>query len=243
MARVDDLDADHIGIDHIEQGETMKGRTILMAATAAVLPLGLIAVAGGSASASPVPKAKGTVTCAVAGNATFTPPLTPNGTAHIAHEVIQFNLSATGCSGPSANTPVISPTSATIVTKAIKYKDARVGKTRVAGACANGITFNPTLLLRSTISWAPVNVKHSTVKLGPLSGVSMANPMESGFTGSGTGSQSYAGGASVSLFLQPASLTAIENTCKDGDAGTSVSEMDFDSTTSSITVGTSLTKA
>jgi hypothetical protein len=234
--------ADEVNADHIEQGETMKGRTTLMAVTAAVLPLGLITVAGGSASASPTPKAKGTVTCAVAGDATFTPPITPNGTPHVSHEVIQFNLSAIGCSGPSSNSPVISPTSGTIVTKAIKYKDAKVDKTKVAGACANGITFNPTLLLRSTISWAPINVRHSAVKLGPLSGVSIANPMEFGFTGSGTGSQSYAGGASVTLFLQPASVTALQNTCMDGDVGSSVSEIDFDSTTSSITVGTTLTK-
>lgn len=221
----------------------MRGRTTLMAVTVAVLPLGMITVAGGSASASPTPKAKGTVTCAVAGDAIFAPPLTPNGTPHVSHEVIQFNLKAMGCSGPSSNSPVISPTSGAIVTKAIKYKDAKVDKTRVAGACANGITFNPTLLLRNTISWAPINVRHSTVKLGPLSGISIANPLESGFTGSGTGSQSYAGGAAVTLLLQPASLTALENTCMDGDVGTSVSEIDFDSTTSSITVGTSLTKA
>jgi hypothetical protein len=206
-----------------------------MAATVAILPLGLIGVAAGPASASAVPKATGTVTCSVGGDATFTPPLTPGGTPGAPREVIQFNLTASGCTGPSTDKPVISPTSGALVTRAIRYKDAKIGKTRVAGACADGITFDPILLLKSTVTWAPVNVRTTTLKLGPLSGTN--NGTEAGFGGTGTARRSYAGASSVTLLVQPESLTAIENTCKDGDVGTSVSEIDFDSTTSTMTVG------
>jgi hypothetical protein len=213
----------------------MTFRTLFTAASIVVAPIGAMAVVAGPAGASPAHKGAGTVTCSVAGDATFTPPLTPGGTPHVSHEVIQFTLAASGCTGPSANSPIISPTSGAIVTKAIKDKDAKVGKMRVAGACADGISFNPTVLLKSTITWAGANVQPSTTKLGPLSGVT--NGTESGLGGTGTAKKSYPGASSVTLYLEPASLTALENTCKDGDTGTSVSMIDFDGATSSITVG------
>jgi hypothetical protein len=214
----------------------MQIRRLLTAIAVVSLPLGLVTIAAGSASASSIPKApkapKGTgaVTCVIGGDATFTPPLTANGTPGVAHELVQFSLVAANCTG---GTP--SPTSGTIVTRAIKVKDVKVGSTKVAGAC-HVVPFNPALLLKNKISWSPVSVKRSKVKLA-LTPTTDSFGTLTGYTGMGTAKGSYGGPSSATLKIEAlADLIALQDTCTDGDANTSVSHIDF-GPSDSLTVG------
>jgi hypothetical protein len=211
----------------------MHYRKLLLAA-AIVVPSAGVFVAAGTASAAGTPKGTGTLTCALAGTATFTPPLTPNGTPGFKREVIQFNLSASSCTGPGSDTPQPTPTSGTITTKPIKVADTGTGKSKVAGACGNS-TFNPTLTLKSKETWVGATVKGTKTVIGPLTG-NGGTGMEPGLTGTGTAKKSYAGSASATLYLSTPSVTEIQQVCKQGGSG-SISEFDFDGTTSTITVG------
>lgn len=172
--------------------------------------------------------------CGVAGSATFTPPLTPGGTPGVSHEEVTFSLTAVNCTGPT-NTPGSGPTSGTITTKAIRVKDGKVGKTRVAGACY-AVPFYPKLVLRSKVAWAPISVKTSRLKIA-LSWLS-SQSVVTGLVGTGTSKGSYAGSSSLTLNIGDlADLIALQNTCTDGDAGTSVASIRFLSPNASLTVG------
>ena len=207
----------------------MKLRRML-AAAAVLLPLGAVFAIAGPASAAGTPKGTGSITCSLSGDATFTPPLTTNGTPGYKHEIIQFNLSATGCTGPDTDSPQPSPTSATITTKAIKVKDVGTGKSKVAGPCGNS-EFDPTITLKSAEAWAGTSVKDTKTVIGPMTGDGVG-----GLSGTGTAKKSYAGTASATLTLTTASDEQIQQVCKSGGSG-SISEFDFDSTQSTMTVG------
>jgi len=207
----------------------MQFRKLVMVASVVALPLGLIAVAAGPVSAAV--KGKGTVTCAVGGEFTFTPGLTPGGTVSRGHETIGVDLTASSCTGPITNSPVITPTSATVSTKSIKVKGDKVGKTKVVGSCFTE-TFNPVLKLKSKLAWVQGGVRNTKAVTVALMGDGMG-----GLIGTAKSSGSYKGtGASITLNVATASLTAIQSVCDDGDPGI-ISELDFDSTASSITVG------
>lgn len=203
-----------------------------LAAAAVVLPLGAVVAIGGPASAAGTPKGAGTITCTIGGDATFTPALTSDGTPGYKHEVIHFNLSASGCSGPGSDTPQPNPTSATITTKPIKVKDIGKGKSKVAGACGNS-EFNPTITLKSVEVWAGATVMDTRTVIGPMSGNGVG-----GLAGTGTAKKSYAGTASATLTLTSASDEQIQQVCKSGGSGSiSEFEFEFDPTTSTMTVG------
>jgi hypothetical protein len=197
----------------------------LVVVTAVVLPsLGILAAAG-PASATGTPKGAGTLTCVLGGDATFNPPLTFSGTSGFRHEIVQFNLQLSDCTGPGTDTPQPNPTSATVTTKPLKVKDIKMGKTKVAGACGND-DFNPTLLLKSTETWAGTTVKDTKTVIGPVNGNS----------GSGTSKGSYAGAASIALYATTVSGEQFQSVCGPGGTG-SISELDLDDTMSSVTVG------
>jgi hypothetical protein len=217
---------------HFEQGGTMRVRRLLTAAAVMALPLGLIAVPAGSASATAAtavaatkgPKAvkgAGSVTCGIGGDATFTPPLTAEGTPGYPHESVQFHVFAVDCTGGSPGA-----TSGTIVSRTVRVKDVTVGGTKVAGAC-HAAPFDPTLLLKNRITWSPAGLKRSHVKLA-LTPVTDADGTLTGYTGRGTAKGSYAGPSTASLNIDAlADLIALQDACTDGDPGTSVSEIAF----------------
>ena len=197
----------------------------LVLATAVVMPsLGVLAAAG-PASAAGTPKATGTLTCVLGGDATFDPPLTFSGTSGFKHEIVQFTIQLSDCTGPGTDTPQPNPTSATVTTKPLKVKDIKMGKSRVAGACGND-DFNPNLVLKSTETWAGTTVKDTKTDIGPVDGNS----------GSGTSKGSYAGEASITLYATTASGEQFQSVCGSGGTG-SISELDLDDTMSSLTVG------
>jgi hypothetical protein len=208
----------------------MPIRKLLMAAMAATVPLGLVLVSPGASSAAPVPGGTGSVTCSVSGDVTFAPPLTYSGVTQ-AREVVQFNIAASGCSGGSPGQDT-----AAITVKPIKPKNTLVDGQHVAGACGTGPNFNPTLLLKTKIVWSgQFPVKDTLLTLGPLGSTMVGS--EAGFTGTGTAKKSYAGPSSIALAIEPASVDQVGATCKDNTPGSSVPELDFDGTMSSITIG------
>ena len=207
----------------------------ILAAAAVVLSLGAVFATGGTAQAAGTPKGTGTVTCSVSGDATFTPPLTPNGTPGYKHEVIRFKLAASNCSGPASDRPQPNPMSATITTKAIKVADTGTGKSKLAGACGNS-NFNPTITLKTTETWGGTTVKDTKTVIGPMMGNGGSNATEPGLTGTGTAKKSYAGGASATLYLSMPSVSQIQAVCSQDGSG-SISQFDFDPSTSTMTVG------
>jgi hypothetical protein len=202
----------------------MHHRNLIAVAAVALTGLGSL-VAAGPASAAGTPKGTGTLTCALGGDATFDPPLTYGGTPGYKHEVVQFHLQLSNCTGPDTDTPQPNPTSATVTTRAIKVKDIRMGRSKVAGACANG-EFNPTLVLKTDETWSGTTVRDTKTTIGPVNGNS----------GSGTSKGSYAGAASANLYATTSSGEQFESVCGSGGSG-SLSELDLDDTMSSLTVG------
>jgi hypothetical protein len=210
----------------------MHYRKLLLAAVA-VLPGAGLVVAAGPASAASTPTGIGTITCAVGGDITFTPPLTQDGTTGYKNEIIQFNLEPSNCTGPDTNTPQPTPTSATATTKPIKVKDLTMGRTKVAGACGNS-DFNPTIVLKSSLAWVGTAVKKTTTDIGPMT--STSSNTEPGLMGSGTSKRSYAGDdASAALYIETASAQQIQSVCGSGGTG-SLSELSLDNTTSTLSI-------
>ena len=188
-----------------------------LAAAAVLLPLGTVLAIGGTAQAAGTPKATGSITCALGGNATFTPPLTTNGTPGYKHEFIQFHLDASSCSGPAHDTPQPVSTSAAITTKPVKVPDIGKGKSKVAGACGNS-DFNPTVYLKGTAAWSGgAPVAGTKLDVGPL--MSTSSQSEPGLTGSGPAKKSYFGTATITLYITPASEMQLAQACGEGGAG------------------------
>jgi len=211
----------------------MRYRRLLLAATAVLPAAGVVGLAG-TASAAGTPTGVGTLTCAVSGDATFTPPLTATGTPGYRDEIIHFDLQASSCSGPSSNRPQPNPTSASVTSRPIKLKDAKMGKTKVAGACGSN-QFPQSLTLKSTESWAGTTVKTTKTIFKHLTG-SGDDTLSSG----GGSSRSYEGTASISLAISSSEASEIGAVCQSGGSG-SISEIDFESASSTLTVGTQLT--
>jgi hypothetical protein len=204
----------------------MRMGRLLTAVTVVALPLGLVVLSAGPASASsarPTKAATGTgiVTCGIGGDATFTPPLTADGTPGFAHELVQFDLFAVNCTGGSP-----SPTSATIVSKAIKVKDVKVDGTKVAGACYVA-PFDPGMVLKNKITWSPSGLKRSHVKL-TLTPLTNPGGTLTGYSGTGTTKGSYAGPSTATLNIGAlVDLIALQDACTQGDVSTSVPELAF----------------
>ena len=205
----------------------------LLAAAAVVVPLGSVVAVAGPVGAVTPPPGNGTLACAISGDMTFYPPLTAYGTAGFKHEIIQFNLDAADCTGPDTNTPQPNPTSGSLTTHQIKAPDAKMGSTKVAGACYTS-GFNAQLLLKSTATWGGgATVRDTKTKIGPLTGAGNNQPA---FTGTGTAQRSYFGSASLYVELDSDSANALAQICEEGMPG-SISELDFDPTASSLTIG------
>lgn len=114
---------------------TKKGFLVL---AVAALPLASVVLLQGTAVAGKV-TGSGAVVCHVSGRLTFDPPLTPNGTA-ASKEVVTVSSSAVHCSG---GTPAASP--GPTVTKPIKTKGTKVGKTKIAGSCKSASSTSATI--------------------------------------------------------------------------------------------------
>jgi hypothetical protein len=104
----------------------MRTKRGLFVLAVAALPLASVVLVEGSAVAGRV-TGSGMVSCHVQGMVSFSPPLTPNGTA-ASKEVITVSSSSVNCSG---GTPAASPGST--ITKLIKVKGT--GKPKMSGSC------------------------------------------------------------------------------------------------------------
>jgi hypothetical protein len=189
-----------------------------------------------SASASPAPTGVGTLTCSIGGNVTFDPPLTQSGTLPngpgFNREMAYFALQLTDCTGPDGNTPQPNPTAATMSGKSnIHLKDEKVPfaghNVKVMGAC--GVGFPPGSL-KNTEVWtggSPVKKSSTTLNVSVTGGY---------IQGSSKGS--YPGSASGTLNLTASSSDEYNSVCDgEGDGTGSISELTFDSSTSTLTVG------
>jgi len=202
-----------------------------------VLAMALVGIVGleGTASAG-TPVGTGSVLCFIGGSVSFNPPLTPgSGTANVSMEILTVNLSGSGCSGKSTNTPQPNPTSATIVTKQVKVKAVKIGVTKYAGGCSSFISSAASIEVKSSLTWGGGSAVKGTKTL--LSGLTPAigPPGETGFQASGTSTKSYAGPASAGIFFDGSSTSAIE-TCISG-SGPPISTLSFDPNFSFISLG------
>jgi hypothetical protein len=210
----------------------MHMRRLLLATATVILAGTAVAVTGVSAYAAK-PAGQGTLTCTISGNVTFTPPLTATGTTGFKHDTLQFNLSASNCSGPSSNTPQPNPTSATFKTHPFHAGDTGTGSNKVAGACYNTGSSAP-FILKSTLTWAGgPTIRNTSINVDVMG----ANNGPPALIGTGTtGQHSYFGSASLLMQLTTDTATNVEQVCGLGMPG-SVPEMDFDPTVSTMTVG------
>ena len=188
-----------------------------------------------SASASAGPTGTGTLTCSVGGSVVFTPPLSqfgqlPNGPGDN-REIAFFSLGLTNCTGPGSNTPQPNPTDATMNGKGkVHIKDEIFPfmghNMKVIGACGLG-DFAPTGTLQNNESWtggAPVSKSHTKLSVSVDGGDI-----------NGTSTKSYSGSASGTLNLTADSSNEFNSVCF-GGAG-SISELAFDASTSTLTIG------
>jgi hypothetical protein len=204
----------------------MRYRNLLFGA-AVILPIaGIVAAVGPAAAGARTVKGTGTVTCALGGDVTFTPPLTPDGTPGDKNEVVQFNLSASDCAGLPSNSPQPGPTGATVTVKPIKFKDDKLGKgMKVAGACSDVSEFTQKTLHLAAV-WQGVTIKGTKVVYHIASGASTAKG-------------SYFGAAAITLAQTAASQDQFESVCNPSGGSGSDATIDVDPTMSSLMVGSS----
>jgi hypothetical protein len=213
----------------------MSGRKLVLMAALVLPSLALMSMPG-SASASKVPPVTGTgsVTCTVQGGVSFNPPLTqsPSPAGRGLRQDVEVNLQFTDCSGPDANTPQPNPTSATVSVNAHSHlKDTKV---EFMGHMDNGVggcgysDFDPVTHVGNRERWAggpPLSVTHTELQVNTTGG-----------SVSGTSTGSYAGGVSGQLNLDASSAEEYDSVCN-GSGDGSISYLDFDPSTSSLTVG------
>jgi hypothetical protein len=197
---------------------TKKGLLVL---AVAVLPLASVVLLEGTAVAGKV-TGMGAVVCHVSGRLSFDPPLTPNGTA-ASKEVVTVSSSAVHCSG---GTPAASP--GATVTKPIKTKATKVGKTKIAGTCKSASSTSATI--KGKQSWN--GVKPSKFVLSGLKfGLDSNGEVDEVGTSATTGS--YAGNGRVHIDFNSSSSSALEN-CELGTSSAPVSSATIDETNSTI---------
>ena len=211
--------------------EMAHRRTALVAAAAALISLTMVGAVATPASAKVVTPS-GNVTCKVSGSLSFTPPLTPgNGTPNVADEVISTTLSLSGCAGSSDPVGQVPTASTSVVTKAIKIKAIKIGRTKYAGGCNTFVSAIKATSIESTITWNN-GIKLSKTTLGNVQLNEIAPSNSISASGSATGS--FGGRSFLNAQLNSASSTAL-GTCLVG-SGPSVASVTFDSSTSSITL-------
>jgi YVTN family beta-propeller protein len=207
-------------------------RTLFVVAVAILMPLSLVAAVATPASVKVITPS-GNVSCAVAGSLTFSPPLTPgNGTPDVADENISTNLTLSGCAGSSHPVGLVPTASTSVVTKAIKIKAIKIGRTNYAGGCNTLASAINASSIKSTITW------NNGIK---ASATTLSNPVlrtgntEANISALGSATKSFAGSGSLNAFLDSASTRAL-GICLVG-RGSSISSVAFDPSTSSITLG------
>ncbi len=213
----------------------------LVAIVALVLPSVALMAIPGSASASSKPTGTGTLTCSVGGGVSFNPPLNEYGTnpePGAKKEAVEVDLQLTECSGPDANTPQPNPT-ATTVNGHADLKDTAVEFMghimKVLGGCGYG-DFDPDAIVKSAEKWTGgslVSGTHTKLDVDTMGGLGVDNPVGD-VTGTSTGS--YPGLVSGTLNLTAGSVDDYNDVCN-GEGGTSFSLLQFDASTSTITIG------
>jgi YVTN family beta-propeller protein len=207
-------------------------RTLMVVAAAILMPLPLLAAVATPASAKVVTPS-GNVSCVVSGDLTFSPPLTPgNGTANAADEVISTNLTLSSCAGSSQPVGHVPTASTSVVTKAIKIKAIKIGRTKFAGGCNTLASAIKASSINSTITWNN-GIKPSATTLG--NAVLLTGNTEANISARGSATKSFAGSGFLNAFLDSASTRAL-GICLVG-RGSSISSVAFDPSTSSITLG------
>jgi hypothetical protein len=199
---------------------TKKGLLVL---AVAALPLASVVLLEGTAVAGKV-TGTGAVVCHVSGTLTFDPPLTPNGTA-ASKEVVTVSSRAVDCSGGS---PAASP--GATVTKPIKTKATKVGKTKIAGSCKSASSTSATI--KGKQSWNG-GVKPSKFVLSGLKFGLDGTTGEVDEVGTSVTTGSYAGNGRVHIDFNSSSSTALEN-CELDTSSAQVSSATIDETNSTI---------
>jgi YVTN family beta-propeller protein len=209
-----------------------KRHTLLVVAVAILMPLSLVAAVATPASAKVITPS-GKVGCAVGGSLAFNPPLTPgNGTPNVASEVISTTLALSSCAGSSQPVNHVPTASTSVVTKAIKIKAIKIGRTKYAGGCSTFASAIKASSINSTITWNN-GIKVSSTTLG--NPVLHTGNTEDNLNALGSATKSFAGSGSLNAFLDSASTRAL-GICLTG-RGSSISSVTFDASTSSITLG------
>ncbi len=207
-------------------------RTYLVVAVAILVPLSLVAAVATPAFAKVITPS-GNVSCVVSGSLSFNPPLTPgNGTPNVSDEVVSTNLTLSSCAGSSHPVGQVPTASTSVVTKAIKIKAIKIGRTKYAGGCNTFASAIKASSLKSTITWDNgIKVTNTTLD-NPLLHTGGA---ETNISALGSATKSFAGSGSLNAFLDSGSTRAL-GICLIG-RGSSVSSVTFDSSTSSIALG------
>jgi hypothetical protein len=203
-------------------------RVVLLSAVAVLVPVGLLSAAA-SASAAGAPKLPGSVTCSLAGAFTFTPALTSGGTSGYKNETIQLNLTPTNCVG-SMESPPGTPSTTLHPTH---VKDTVVNGVKLAGACGNG--FTPVFQQHSKWFWG--SGYETKIEWAPFANAIPMNG-EVGFTSLAKSRDSYRGAAGIYVYFNPADIANANAVCVPGGTG-AVTQLGFDSTTSSVVIGVS----
>jgi len=207
-------------------------RTLFVLASAILLPLTTVVAVATPASAKVITPS-GNVACHVGGSLSFSPPLTPgNGTPNVSDEVVSINLALSGCAGSSNPVGQVPTASTSVVTKAIKIKAIKIGKTKYAGGCNTFASAINASSITSTITWNN-GIKLSKTTLSNLD--LRTGNTEANISALGSATKSFAGSGSLNTFLDSGSTRAL-GICLIG-RGSSISSVNFDSSTSSITLG------
>jgi YVTN family beta-propeller protein len=207
-------------------------RTLLVVAVVILMPLALVVAVASPASAKVITPS-GNVTCDVGGSLTFSPPLTPgNGTPNVPNEVVSTNLALSSCTGSSDPVGQVPTASTSVVTKAIKIKAVKIGRTKYAGGCNTFASAINASSIKSTITWNNGIQLTKTTLSNPLLRTGGA---ETNIGALGSATKSFTGSGSLNAFLSSASTRAL-GICLIG-RGSSLSSVAFDSSTSSITLG------
>ncbi len=198
---------------------TKKGLFVL---AVAVLPLATVVLPEGTAVAGKM-TGMGVVSCHISGMLQFNPPLTPTGTK-AGKEVVTVSSQLGDCSGGS---PTASP--GTTVTKPIKSKATKVGKTKIAGSCASASMTSATV--KGKQDWnggvKPSKFLLSNVKFG------LDSNGEVDEVGTVSTSGSYAGNGTVHIDFNSSSSSALEG-CELGTSSTPVESATIDMANSTI---------
>lgn len=215
----------------------MSARKLVLMVALVLPSVALVAIPGSasaSASRTPTPTGTGTLTCSVGGYVSFDPPLTQNGTppeTGAKSDAVEVVLQLTNCSGPDSNTPQPNPTGATENADRTHLKNTRIEymghQLSVVGGCGFD-DFNPEARIRNTVEWtgeSPVARTHTKLEVDTTGG-----------NASGTSTGSYSGTGSGTLNLTADSEDDYNSVCNESGGG-SISSLQFDPSTSTLTIG------